>query len=36
VNRGRGEITKNNCKGTGKFTAEFPQQRFVENPEINK
>ena len=36
VNRGRGESTKNNCKGTGKFTAEFPQQRFVENPEINK
>ena len=36
VNRGRGEATTNQCKGTGKFTAEFPQQRFVETPDIKK
>ena len=35
-NRGRGENTKNQCKGTGTFTAEFPQQRFVEKPAIKK
>lgn len=36
VNRGRGETTTNQCKGTGKITAEFPQQRFVENPDIKQ
>ena len=35
-NRGRGENTSNQCQGTGTFTAEFPQQRFVENPDIKK
>lgn len=35
-NRGRGENTKNQCKGTGTFTAEFPQQRFVEKPDLPK
>ena len=32
VNRGLGEKTKNNCTGTGSFSATIPQQRFVENP----
>ena len=35
-NRGRGENTKNQCKGKGTFTAEFPQQRFVEKPDLPK
>lgn len=30
VNRGRGSATTNNCKGKGKFTGQFPTQRFVE------
>ena len=32
VNRGQGEKTKNNCKGTGTFKAILPQQRFVQSP----
>ena len=32
VNRGLGEQTKNNCVGTGTFSATIPQQRFVESP----
>ena len=32
LNRGLGEQTKNNCVGTGNFTAVIPQQRFVETP----
>ena len=32
VNRGKGEKTKNNCKGTGTFKAILPQQRFVQSP----
>jgi hypothetical protein len=32
-NNGRGSRTSNNCTGTGKFKAEFPQQRFVEQPD---
>ena len=31
-NRGLGEKTKNNCTGTGTFSANLPQQRFVEDP----
>lgn len=31
--RGVGEQTTNKCKGKGKITAEFPQQRFVEKPD---
>ena len=31
-NRGLGEATKNNCKGTGTFSATVPQQRFVDSP----
>ena len=31
-NRGLGETTKNNCKGTGSFKAIQPQQRFVQSP----
>ena len=31
-NRGLGETTKNNCKGTGTFKAILPQQRFVQSP----
>jgi len=29
-NRGRGENTMNNCKGTGKIKAKFPTQRFID------
>ena len=32
VNRGIGEKTKNNCTGTGSFSATIPQQRLVEAP----
>ena len=31
-NRGLGETTSNNCKGTGSFKAVLPQQRFVKSP----
>ena len=31
-NRGLGETTNNNCKGTGTFKAIQPQQRFVQSP----
>ena len=31
-NRGLGETTSNNCKGTGTINAIVPQQRFVRSP----
>lgn len=31
-NRGLGESTSNNCKGTGSFKAILPQQRFIQSP----
>ena len=34
INRGQGSQIFNQCVGKGKITAEFPQQRFVEDPNI--
>jgi hypothetical protein len=33
INRGTGSQLSAKCVGKGNFTAEFPQQRFVENPD---